>query len=38
MIRTCHRKTYKPKMRNEILKVKKASEKKISELREDLGW
>lgn len=27
--RTCHRRTYKPKMRNEIFKVKKASEKKL---------
>lgn len=26
--RTCHRRIYKPKMRNEILKVMKASEKK----------
>lgn len=27
--RTCHRRIYKPKTRNEILKLKKASEKKL---------
>lgn len=40
MGRTCHRRIYKPKRRNEILKVKKASEKKLVSMQKtwDSSW